>query len=83
MAGDWRLPNLNELTSLLDLEKFDPALPIGHPFMNFQFGFANYWSSTTFADGPESAWAVFFGNGLLSILGKDSTIFVLPVRGGS
>jgi hypothetical protein len=47
-AGDWRLPNLRELQSLLDYGRTDPALPTGHPFMNAtQRG---YWVSTTFAD---------------------------------
>ena len=32
MAGDWRLPNVNELRSLIDWGNFSPALPAGHPF---------------------------------------------------
>jgi hypothetical protein len=35
VAGDWRLPNRNELTSPLDLGTFSPALPSGHPFVNY------------------------------------------------
>ena len=31
---DWRLPNVRELYSLLDLGKFNPSLPAGHPFMS-------------------------------------------------
>jgi len=31
-AGDWRLPNVVELESLLDLAHFNPALPAGYPF---------------------------------------------------
>ena len=75
---DWRLPNRNELTSLLDLGTFIPALPSGHPFTNFQPDF--YWSSTTFANGTFDAWFVnFFGGG-----GKgNGGNFVLAVRGGS
>ena len=55
-AGDWRLPNRNELASLLDLNKRDPALPARHPFTNFQA--ARYWSST--ANSPGSVWRVDF-----------------------
>jgi hypothetical protein len=29
---DWRLPNRNELTSLIDLDQAQPALTNGHPF---------------------------------------------------
>ena len=55
-AGDWRLPNRNELASLLDLNKRNPALPARHPFTNFQA--ARYWSST--ANSPGSVWRVDF-----------------------
>jgi hypothetical protein len=44
VAGDWRLPNRNELASLLDLGTLNPALPAGHPFLNVA---SVYWSSTT------------------------------------
>ena len=36
VAGDWRVPNRNELTSLLDSSTFGMALPPGHPFTNFE-----------------------------------------------
>jgi hypothetical protein len=79
--GDWRLPNRNELTSLLDLENFNPALPAGHPFMNFQSD--DYWSSTTIANTPE-AWSVYFVSGDVDYINKSFNFgFVLPVRGGS
>jgi hypothetical protein len=39
---DWRLPNVNELESLIDAERSYPALPSGHPFTNVQN--SNYWS---------------------------------------
>jgi hypothetical protein len=35
-AGDWRLPNVRELQSLVDYSRYDPALPAGHPFSNVQ-----------------------------------------------
>ena len=44
-AGDWRLPNVRELYSLIDFGNFDLPLPTGHPFQNVQS--SNYWSSTT------------------------------------
>ena len=42
---DWRLPNVNELRSLIDNSRYNPALPSGHPFTNVQSYY--YWSSTT------------------------------------
>ena len=40
----WRLPTIEELSSLVDSTQ-NPALPIGHPFKNIQSGI--YHSSTT------------------------------------
>jgi len=43
-SGDWRLPNIKELQSLIDFGQVGPALPDGHPFTDVQNSF--YWSST-------------------------------------
>jgi len=79
--GGWYLPNRNELTSLLDLENFNPALPTGHPFMNFVS--SAYWSSTTYANSPFSVWYVNFLDGFVFYIVKTVNFYVLPVRGGS
>ena len=81
VEGDWYLPNRNELTSLLDLENFNPALPTGHPFMNFVS--SAYWSSTTYANSPFSVWYVNFLDGFVFYIVKTVNFYVLPVRGGS
>jgi hypothetical protein len=51
VEGDWRLPNVKELLSLIDYGQFDPALPAGHPFLNVATtgttGETGYWTSTT------------------------------------
>ena len=44
---DWRLPNINELKSLVAASNNYPPLPSGHPFTNVQS--SNYWSSTSYA----------------------------------
>ena len=54
-AGDWRLPNLNELKTLVDYSQHNPALPTGYPFTNVQLG--SYWSSSTSALDTTYAWA--------------------------
>jgi len=49
-AGDWRLPNVNELESLVDLSQANPSLPAGHPFSNVTP--PGYWTSTPLVAAP-------------------------------
>ncbi len=82
-AGDWRLPNINELRSLFDpglSSTGDKYLPEGHPFDGVQT--AIYWSSTSIADYPAYAWRVHLDNGSVDDDGKAGTYYVWPVRGG-
>ncbi len=44
-AGDWRLPNINELRSLVDYSRVNPSLTAGHPFYNIA-GYLGYRSSS-------------------------------------
>jgi hypothetical protein len=78
-AGDWRLPNVNELQSLLDHRKFNPALPEGHPFI----GVASvYWSSTTRPNETSQAYGVNFYSGIPEFNLKSGNNPVWCVRGG-
>jgi hypothetical protein len=82
LAGDWRLPNVRELQSLVDYGRFGaPSLP----FTNFQDFY--YWSSTSYAGYPGFAWLVdFYGFLYNSVenVGKDYSYgYVIAVRGGS
>ncbi len=81
VAGDWRLPSLKELQSLIDYGKHDPALPDGHPFTDVQTFY--YWSSTTYAPSTGYAWEVYLRDGYVGGSGKtDFPRYVWPVRGG-
>ena len=77
---DWRLPNVKELLSLVDYGQPSSALPSGHPFESVQSLF--YWSSSSFAPGPASAWKVFMGSGFDNVEVKTASDFVWPVHGG-
>ena len=55
VEGDWRLPNVRELQSLIDYG-LKPALPSGHPFTRtYPF---YYWTSTTVAGDTSYVWHV-------------------------
>jgi hypothetical protein len=78
-AGDWRLPNLRELHSLVDYGEYSNALPDGHPFI-IDVDPA-YWSSTTYAYNTSQAWAVRWGSGDALAGDKTHPISVWAVRG--
>jgi hypothetical protein len=80
IPGQWRLPNVNELHSLIDLAQSNPALPAGHPFTGVQSN--GYYSSTSLAGNPANAWYVSLFGGYVDSGAKPASRFVWPVRGG-
>jgi hypothetical protein len=79
----WRLPTVEELTSLVDPTQDFPALPNGHPFINVYEG--SYWSATTDVYNTSFARCVFMGgNGNVGNCVKDGPFStgVWCVRGG-
>ena len=79
--SDWRLPNVNELESLMHAGQEYPADWLnGQGFIGVQF--SGYWSSTTYAANPTGAWYVIMGIGSVFNLSKADNCYVLAVRGG-
>jgi hypothetical protein len=85
----WRLPTVEELSSLVDTKPHAPtvpALPAGHPFLGTKFGpgIDPYWTSTNSENpaGGGSAWFVEFGVGGAGLGGKGNMGYAWPVRGG-
>lgn len=61
-AGQWRMPNANELESLVDVSQANPAVSAASPFININLTNA-YWSSTTYTAGTANAMAIRFTDG--------------------
>ena len=81
--SDWRLPNVNELESLINANEANSAT-----WLNAQ-GFTieqadGYWSSTTYAYYPDYAWIVSMWYGLVDSDNKSYYYgyYVWPVRSG-
>ena len=95
---DWRVPNVQELQSIVDYETFNPSVD---PVFNTGCVPActvttcsctvdlslldvkfDYWSSSTFAISPFGAWRVEFFSGIVLSQFKIFGLFVRAVRGG-
>lgn len=64
LDSTWRLPNINELESLVDSSSHSPALPRKHPFEKVRDA---YWSSTTSMFEPDWAWALYLKKGAIGV----------------
>lgn len=74
----WRLPTRNELQSLVDYSiSSGPTISI----IYFPDTVADYyWSSTTYAEYPDSAWVVSFSKGYIVYSNKTTNYSVRAVR---
>ncbi len=79
---DWRLPNRNELATILDYSRRDPAAD-NTAFPGFRpVGVSTtVWTSTPYADGTKS-WMVDFLDGYMGISAVGNARHVMFVRGG-
>jgi len=74
--SDWRIPTREELESILDLSKHEPAInPV------FKCESAGYWSSTPYAAFPgDFAWLVYFLDGYVVNGLRGVGYYVRPCR---
>ncbi len=91
-TGEWRLPNINELHSIISYKYLDPALSNSagtaqwkddpsDPDPAFTHVQSNYyWSSTTFATNPDKVWYLDLKNGMSGIGDNTISYYVWPVR---
>lgn len=78
--SDWRLPNKNELASLVEQRCVSPAIN-SKIFPSTPPG-GSFWSSSPNASNSNNAWYVGFGNGRVSGGNKDYGLQVRLVRAG-
>jgi alpha-tubulin suppressor-like RCC1 family protein len=76
--SDWRVPNRNELASLVEHQCSSPAINAA-VFPNTVADY--YWSSSPDADAQQ-AWSVDFNDGRVSGAAKTGSAYVRLVRGG-
>jgi hypothetical protein len=73
---NWRLPNIEELLSITDDKKYDPAIKKG--FKNIISDY--YWSSSSYISGGEDAWYVYFQRGDDGLINKYAKFYVRCVK---
>lgn len=78
---DWRIPNFNELQSLVDYSQSNPALAVDHPFQILLD--KPFWTSTSSNGSSDTAaWSISFEHGQTNPLQqKSESAYAWPVRG--
>ncbi|MHA1917084.1 MAG: Lcl C-terminal domain-containing protein [Candidatus Ranarchaeia archaeon] len=74
LGDNWRLPTIQELVTLADFTKINPACKITNTHSS------GYWSSTTFAGDTYDAWCMFFGYGGVGSGYKSNRYYVRCVK---
>ncbi len=71
-----RLPSIDELTTLIDRSRIEPAIDTAH----FESNGGWTWSATLHASDADCAWGADFFDGLVDYLHRGGTGFVRAVR---
>jgi hypothetical protein len=91
VAGDWRLPNIDELASMATNSSRSPSIWLNNSARGFTGVKAGpYWSSTTHVSNAVNAWSVNMDTGYVNYdfikdpggVGIGTLLYVWPVRGG-
>ena len=75
--SDWRLPNINELASIVDDTKANPSISSVFRYTEWNY----YWSSTSYVGRSASAWNIYFSYNKQGYSNKDlHSFYVRCVR---
>ncbi|MGH7786295.1 MAG: DUF1566 domain-containing protein [Candidatus Binatia bacterium] len=92
--SDWRLPTRAELETIVDYSRIVPAAPgafrgqfcgsptctdLADPLCSCTAN-GGYWSASSYAGTPTSAWYVNFYDGFVNVFAKSNDAFVRAVR---
>ena len=79
----WRLPNVKELSSIVDDSKINPAIYMD-AFPSTPFTLSNsdswFWTSTPRLDDPRQVWGVSFSYGKADSYARNTSGYVRLVR---
>ena len=77
LGGNWRLPDIKELQSLVEEACYEPAINS----TIFPLTLNGYWSASPISTGNESLmWRVYFYDGSAGDTGMSPSLYVRPVR---
>jgi hypothetical protein len=76
--SDWRMPNINELITIIDINR--AGIAIDNSFNNISDNGFKYWSSTSYIDSLENAWLIHFQKGQIQTSIKTANNYIRCVR---
>ncbi len=77
--SDWRVANIEELHSILNLNRRVPAIDTAY-FPNTESTYYSYWSSSPYANDVSLAWIVSFNDGIDAGNSRSNSGYVRLVR---